>query len=262
MNIVIIIPTYNEGESIGKLIDAVFSETSHIKNHTFGVLIVDGNSPDDTQSIVTSKKKDYPGLELLIEKEKRGLGSAYVTGMNHALSHMNADAFIEFDGDFQHDPKDIYKLVAKLDEGYEHIIGSRYIEGGTIPQEWPWYRKFLSSFGNIIVQLGLAIPTNDNTSGFKLTKAKDFRDILPLNLDELLSTRHAYKIHFLNNLIKGGAKTVEVPINFLNRHKGVSKSTIEDIIESLKVVAILRLQSIVRFFRKDKNRVNKKAADR
>lgn len=262
MKIVIIIPTYNEGESIGNLIDAVFSETKKIHGHEFSILIVDGNSPDKTQEIINRKKKEHPDLHLIIEKEKRGLGSAYITGMNHALSHLNADAFMEFDGDFQHDPKDIPNLVKKLDEGYEHIIGSRYIEGGTIPHEWPWYRKFLSSFGNIIVQLGLLIPTNDNTSGFKLTKAKDFKEILPLSLDELLSTRHAYKIHFLNNLIKAGAKTVEVPINFLNRHKGVSKSTIEDIIESLKVVAILRFRSLFGLNRKNKARINKETTNR
>ncbi len=255
MNITIIIPTYNEGESIGKLIQAVFGELKSISHHNWSLLIVDGKSKDDTVSIVEEQKLTYPNIHIISQTEKNGLGNAYVLGMNYAIDTLKADAFMEFDGDFQHNPKDIYKLVKALDDGYEYIIGSRYVPEGTIPAEWPWYRKFLSNFGNIIIKYGLRIPTKDNTSGFKLTKVLGFRESMPLKKGELLSQRHAYKIHFLYSMFTAGAKTTEVPIQFLNRNKGVSKSTIEDIFESLKVVFLLN-------FRKNKTRINKITTNR
>lgn len=255
MNITIIIPTYNEGESIGTLIQAVFDELKSIHQHTWSLLIVDGKSKDNTVSIVKEKKITYPNVHLISQTEKNGLGNAYVLGMNYAIDTLKADAFMEFDGDFQHSPKDIHKLVKALDDGYEYIIGSRYVPGGTIPAEWPWYRKFLSNFGNIIIKYGLRIPTQDNTSGFKLTKVSKFKNDMPLKKGELLSQRHAYKIHFLYSMFVAGAKTIEVPIQFLNRNKGVSKSTIEDIFESLKVIFLLN-------FRKNKAGINEITTDR
>lgn len=236
MKIIIIIPTFNEAEAIGSLLDAVLFETNKIKSHSFSVLVVDGNSTDTTQNIVKSKD-----IELIIEKRK-GLGLAYLKGMNHAIENLGADAFMEFDGDYQHDPKDISKLVSKLDEGYDYIIGSRYIPGGSIPHEWPWYRKYVSSFGNYIIRFCLRVDVHDATSGFKLTRVAGFKDVLPLDENKLISKRHAYKIQFLDAMVKAGAKTVEVPITFLNRNKGMSKSTLEDIVESLRVVGRLLLQ--------------------
>lgn len=239
MKITIIIPTYNEGQAIESLIKAVLDETIQFKNHSFSILVVDGKSTDNTADVVRDIMKMHSNVHLLVEKEKRGLGNAYRVGMNYAIDTLNADAFMEFDGDFQHNPEDIKKLVEKLDQGYDYIIGSRYIPGGTIPAEWPFYRKALSSFGNQIIRFGLRIKIHDGTSGFKLSRVSGFKEKMPLKEGELISLRHAYKIHFLYSMIKGGTKTIEVPINFLNRNKGISKSTFEDIIESLKVVGIL-----------------------
>lgn len=248
MKIAILIPTYNEVGAIGQVLDALLLETERMSQHAFSMLIIDGQSKDDTQKVVKEKMLLHKNIYLLIEKEKKGLGNAYVAGMNHAIDVLGADAFVEFDGDFQHDPKDLHKLIEKLDEGYDYIIGSRYISGGTIPREWPWYRKFLSSAGNLIVRIGLNVHVRDATSGFKLTKVKNNKEKIPLGEGVLISLRHAYKIHFLYALVKGGARTVEVPIHFLNRNKGISKSTFEDIIESLKVVGFLALAG--RFRRK------------
>jgi len=246
MKIVIIIPTYNEQDSIGALVDAVRTETSLIKNHQIELLIIDGNSPDKTATIVQKKQSIDPSIHLIIEKQKKGLGAAYIHGMNYAMKTLGAEAVMEFDGDFQHDPKDIPKLIKQLDLGFEQIIGSRYIEGGTIPATWPLYRKLLSKIGNRIAKIGLSLPTKDNTSGFKLTLLSKFADKLPLNEKKILSLRHAYKIHLLHDLIYLDAKTIEVPINFLDRDNGLSKSTFSDVVESLKVVIILRWKKFLK----------------
>lgn len=239
MRIVVIIPTYNERETIVELIEALEKEFKNIPRHELGILIVDGNSPDGTAEAVEQKKEIYQNLYLIVEKEKRGLGMAYITGMNYAVRDLKVDAFIEFDGDFQHDPKDIKRLIAELDNGYDYVIGSRYVLGGGIPKKWGWHRKLFSKFGSLFIKWFLALPTNDNTSGLKLSRVAGFFDKLPLDEKRILSRRHAYKIHLLYEMIRLGAKVKEIPIVFLERESGSSKSSIEDILESLKVAFFL-----------------------
>lgn len=234
--IVVIIPTFNEKKSITALIDALESEFKVIPNHAMEILIVDGNSPDGTADAVRKMMPANQNLKLIIEQEKQGLGMAYIAGMRYAIDRLNADAFIEFDGDFQHDPKDIKRLIAEYDKGCDYVIGSRYIVGGSIPREWAWYRKLLSRFGSLFTQYMLWLPVKDNTSGFKLTRVEGFASRLPLDQNEILSRRHAYKIHLLYMMHKLGAKIKEVPIKFLERKGGDSKSSAEDIFESLRVV--------------------------
>ena len=254
MRIVVIIPTYNERETITKLIDALEEEFKNIQNHEMGILIVDGNSPDGTAEAVNQKKSIYKNIDLLAEKEKRGLGMAYIAGMNYAVKNLKADAFMEFDGDFQHDPKDIKRLIAELDNGYDYVIGSRYVPGGSIPEEWGWHRKFLSRFGSLFIKWLLNLPTNDNTSGLKLSRVAGFSEKLPLSENQILSKRHAYKIHLLYEMVRLGAKTKEIPIKFLERGGGASKSSLEDIVESLKVALVLYLR-YGRQIKKAKNRL-------
>ncbi len=248
MRIVVIIPTYNEAAVIGSLLEALENEFKSISGHEMHILIVDGNSTDGTAAAVTEKNKIFKNIHLLVEKEKRGLGIAYIDGMRYAIQKLNAGAVMEFDGDFQHDPKDVRRLVAELDHGYDYIIGSRYIPGGTVPKEWAWHRKLLSRYGSLFIKFMLSLPTNDNTSGFKLSRVKNFLDRMPLSENMILSKRHAYKIHFLYEMIRLGAKTKEAPISFLERGSGSSKSSLEDVTQSLKVVFIL-------FFRKLKTKL-------
>ncbi len=247
MNIVVIIPTYNEVENIGRMLDVLAKEVfPKIKNHNMEVLVVDDNSPDGTAKIVKKKQGEYKNVRLLLG-QKEGLGAAYVRGMKYAMREMKADAVIEIDADFQHDPRDIKRLVAEFDRGYDYIIGSKYVPGGSVPRQWEFYRKFLSWGGNIFARLALLIfSVRDVTSGFKLTKVKNFLD--KIDLDKILSKSYAYKIHIMYEMVKEkGAKAKEIPIKFHYRERGSSKIEHEDIIESLKVVILLFFKS--RFFK-------------
>jgi dolichol-phosphate mannosyltransferase len=246
MNIVVIIPTYNEVRAIASLLDALEVECRAIPGHTMKILIVDGNSSDGTLDEVRRKTGEYANIFLLVEKEKRGLGMAYIEGMNYAVRKLDAGAVIEFDGDFQHDPKDIPRLVAELDKGFDYVIGSRYVPGGAVPKEWGWHRKLLSKFGSLFIKYVLWLPTNDNTSGLKLTRVHPFFEYLPLSENAILSRRHAYKVHLLYEMVSRGAKIKEIPIVFLERGGGVSKSSIEDIKESLLVTGTLFLRKLMR----------------
>lgn len=225
MKIAILIPTYNEADIIEELLRAVIAETTKISHHSFSITVIDGKSTDET----VLKVKKVHEVHCVIE-ERRGLGRAYVRGIDYALHNLQADAFMEFDGDYQHDPKDIVTLIQKLDEGYDYIIGSRYVSGGTVPDEWPWYRKWLSRAGSAIISFVLRLPIADSTSGFKLTRSSFYTPV------HMISFHHAYKIQLLYTMIKTGAKTTEVPIHFLHRHKGVSKISSKDFFESCRVL--------------------------
>lgn len=247
MSIVVIIPTYNEVENIGRMLDVLNKEVfSQIKNHKMGILVVDDNSPDGTAEVVRKRMEKYKNIKLLLG-QKEGLGSAYARGMKYAMKEMGADAVVEMDADFQHNPKDIVQLVKEFDNGYDYVVGSKYVRGGAVPKQWEFYRKFLSVGGNIFARVALLIfNVHDVTSGFKLTKVKGFLD--RMDLDSLLSKSYAYKIHMMYDMVKEkGARVKEIPIKFHFRERGSSKIEHEDVFESLRVVILLFLKS--RFFK-------------
>lgn len=249
MRVVVVIPTYNEKENTLRMIDTLSSEFAKIKNHEMLLLYVDANSPDETAEVVRGKMKEYEWLHLLLEEKKEGLGRAYAKGFSYAMDKLGADYVMEFDADFQHRPDEIEKLVAKIDEGYEYIIGSRYIPGGSIPAEWGFSRKFLSVVGNLIARIGLLLPkVHDLTTGFKLTKAQVLRKI---DLDHLYSNSFAYKVQIIGQAIQGGAKWVEVPITFMARTKGESKIIKNEMVETLKVIFLVQIHNpkILRFIK-------------
>jgi dolichol-phosphate mannosyltransferase len=233
MRIVVLLPTYNEAGSIG--------------SHDMRVLVVDDSSPDGTADIVRKKINQYPGKIHLLLGKKKGLGMAFARGAKYAIKKMKADAIVEMDADFQHDPQDVKRLVAEFDRGYDYVIGSRYIKGGLLPAEWERRRKFLSWAGNIFARLLLLLPNiHDVTSGFKLIRVKGFLD--RFDFRKLLSFDYAYKIQVLYEMVKDRrAKVKEIPIQFHLRKQGLSKMDARNILDTLRVVILLALQS--RFFK-------------
>ncbi len=232
-------PTYNEESNIGQMIKAVSDVVSGDKNNEYTLLVVDGNSTDKTQSIVKENITKYKFVELLPEVQKSGLGGAYVYGFRHAMNDLQADVVIEMDADFQHDPKDILRLVGEITNGYDYVIGSRFVKGGSIPKEWNIRRKFWSFGGNLFSKAVLGIySVNDFTSGFKATRVKGFVD--KIDLDSVLSKGFAYKIDLLYKTFKLGAKIKEVPISFGVRDRGDSKMEKNNASDSMKVVVMLR----------------------
>jgi dolichol-phosphate mannosyltransferase len=247
MKIVVISPTYNEKENIEKMIPILEDEVfPKVKNHEMFLLIPDDNSPDGTGDVVRKYMKKWENIYLL-GGEKRGLGAAYIRGMQYAMGELKADAVIEFDADFQHDPHDIPRLIEAMDEGADHVIGSRYVPGGSIPKEWGLDRKILSKFGSLFTRIvWLKLGIHDMTSGFKLTKTSYLKQI---DLDNLLSKDFAYKMNILHDLINLGAKIKEVPIIFYERTQGASKINRKDQLDSLYVVLMLRIKDSKKFIK-------------
>ncbi|HVW82868.1 MAG TPA: glycosyltransferase family 2 protein [Candidatus Paceibacterota bacterium] len=248
MKVAVIIPTYNEAGAIGGLLDELAGVLSGAPRYEWRVLVVDANSPDGTAGIVRAAAERHPGLiELLEEPEKRGIAAAYLLGMRYAIDTLRADVFVEFDGDGQHDPRDIPRLIRALEEGADYAIGSRYVEGGAIPREWALYRKILSRFGSLYARLLLELPVHDATSGLKATRVATLAAALPLEERQLVSRQYAYKLQFLYAAALAGARIREIPITFRMRAHDISKSAAGDIFESLRLTLILRARTLARW---------------
>lgn len=240
--VVVIIPTYNEKENIGRMLDVLDNDIfPQIKDTKMEVLVVDDKSPDGTADIVREKMKKYSNVFLSLGN-KQGLGAAYKRGMIHAMEEMGADAVIEFDADFQHDPKHIIDLVEKFNQGYDYVIGSRFVKDGSYPREWSFYRKFLTKYGGLFSRIVLFFPNinkvKDVSTGLKLTRVKGVLD--KVNFAKI-SNDFCYKTQLLYQIVNMGAKVVEIPLQFKLREKGETKMGFDAVIGTFKAIFILRL---------------------
>ena len=244
---VVVIPTYNEAETIGEMIDHLIKKTfPKIDNWQMELLIVDDTSPDGTYKIVQDKQKKYDNLHLLLNPDKVGIGGAYVKGFKHAMNKLSADVIIEFDGDFQHPPQSIPKLLKKIEQGADYVLGSRKIKGGSTPKGWGFKRRFFSSIGGLIARSILFLPSKiffkitDPTTGLKASRVKGFVD--KMDMDNLYSQNFGYKLEFLYKMVKLGAKVEEIPLKFNLRKAGESKITPKTSKDIFRTVILLRLK--------------------
>jgi dolichol-phosphate mannosyltransferase len=247
--VVIIMPSYNEAKNIGRMIKELFTvEFPKIQKAEMHLLVVDDNSPDGTGEIVKKAMETHKNLHLLTG-EKEGLGKAYIRGMKYAMKKLNADAVMEMDSDFQHPPAFVAPMVEAYLEGADYAIGSRYIPGGSIPEEWPFFRKAVSYFGNLFIRIVLTKPKlHDLTTGFRLTKVKGVLD--KIDLDNLMEPhRFAYKVDLLYQSVKNAKKVVEVPLQFAPRKQEKSKFDTKEMIATFKVAIILGIKDKQRFIK-------------
>lgn len=249
MKITVIIPTYNERENITILIPTLFEKFNQFPDYFFNLLIVDGNSNDGTSEVVKEYKNNFSNLHLIEEKSKSGLGGAYIKGFKYSMDTLKSDYVVEMDADLQHNPDDFKKLIEQIKNGYDLIIGSRYVRGGSVPQEWSFRRKFISKYGSLFTKLLLGLnKIQDCSSGFKVTKVRGFLD--SINFDEIKSKGFAYKFDMLIQFYEMGAKIKEVPIAFGLRDRGTSKMERSNFAESFKVVlhfAKLKYKNFIKF---------------
>lgn len=255
---VIIIPTYNEADNIGRMIEYLNTKTFiDIKNKKNGltknwqmkILVVDGNSPDGTGKIVQKSTKKYNNTFLYTETSKDGIGAAYLKGFKYATEELKADFVFEFDGDFQHPPETIPFMLKAMEDGYDYVIGSRKIKGGSNPKGWGFKRIFFSEVGGFTARFMMFFPSKkffkvtDPTTGLKVTRVKGFIDKMDLDWkgNRLLTKSFGYKLQLLFEILKMGAKFKEVPLQFHVRNAGESK------IEAKTAKDIFRVAFLVRW---------------
>lgn len=211
---IVIIPTYNEIESVEKMVDAIFALPQ-----AFDILFIDDNSPDGTAKKIKEIQTLYPNRIYLEERPgKLGLGTAYIHGFKWAIAK-NYPMIVEMDCDFSHDPKDLIRLREASLNGADLVIGSRYVSGGKV-KNWPMKRILMSYFASVYVRLILWISIKDTTAGFKCYKKNVLETI---QLDNVTFKGYAFQICMKYAALKHGFKVKEIPITFIDRLYGESK---------------------------------------
>lgn len=202
------------------------------------LLVIDDNSPDGTAERVEEFRQSDARVELIVRKDKRGLGSAIVDAMRFAVAH-GYSFFLNLDADLSHAPKQLPKLLekARSDDRIHVVIGSRYVPGGEIVG-WPLHRRLMSKMVNRFATSFLRLPVNDCSGSMRCyrTAALD-----AIDLDSLQCTGYAVLEELLVKVHRNGGKMVEVPITFTEREQGRSKLTLTESVRSVRFMIRLAI---------------------
>lgn len=234
----VVVPTYNEASNLGELIHRVLE----LPLPNLRVLVVDDASPDGTGEIADALATDHPDrVSVLHRAGKEGLGRAYVAGMRRALDD-GADYVAQMDADLSHPPSYLPQLLGTLlSTGAGVVIGSRYIPGGSLAQDWGAHRRLLSGWANTYLKTVLELPIRDVTAGYKVWSRAA---LTAIDLDAVTSTGYSFQVEMHYRAYTRGQKIVEIPIHFSQRQTGVSKMDLGVQVES--VLQPFRLRRRVR----------------
>ncbi len=206
----IIIPTFNERESIISTIKEIKKNIKEIKHE---IIVVDDNSPDKTWKIVNNSK--LKNVKCIRKKSKRSLSSSVILGFSKA----KYEYLLVMDADGQHDPKIIKQMLKKI-KSNDFVNASRFMKGGGV-QDWSKKRVFMSKFASLMSKPVLSSKITDPMSGFFMTKKKIFnivkKDLLGKGYKIFL------EIIFATEIQKGKVFIEEVPYSFRTRKLGESK---------------------------------------
>ena len=231
--VLVIIPTYNELENLGRIISQV-----HEHNPQVDILVADDNSPDGTGDLADKLAAADSRIQVLHRKGKEGLGAAYLAGFRWGLDAGYA-VLVEMDADGSHRPQDLPKLLAALSEqNADLVIGSRWVPGGKT-LNWPVSRQVLSRSGNTYVRLAMGMKVRDATAGFRAFRRGTLEAI---GLENVTSTGYCFQVDMAFRAVSAGCKVVEVPIVFVEREVGVSKMSGNIVFEALWRTTVWGLQ--------------------
>jgi dolichol-phosphate mannosyltransferase len=218
MRITIVIPTYNEAENLPKLVSALLSLPLDLS-----ILVVDDQSPDGTGAIADELANRHTDKVFVLHRtEKLGLRSAYIEGFRKAFD-LGADAIAQMDADFSHDPAVLPEMARRM-SFCDVAIGSRYVNGGSLDERWPAWRKFLSAFGNFYARTILTFPLHDVTTGYRMWRREALQG---MPLDRIRSNGYIFLVEMAYVAYLMGYKITETPIHFADRRWGKSKMSLK-----------------------------------
>lgn len=241
MKTTFVVPTYNEAENIPRLVSTLFG----LDFPDLSILIVDDNSPDGSGEIAEELSRQYQNrIRVLHRQGKLGLGTAYIQGFRLAIEG-GAEAVGQMDADFSHPPEKVLDLARVL-EGCDMAIGSRYVPGGSVDHDWPLWRKGLSAFGNIYARTILNLPLRDVTAGFRLWRRET---LLGMPLERVRSNGYVFQVEMAYVAHRLGYTFCETPIYFADRRWGQSKMSFR-----IQVEAAFRVWQLLGMYRDLKRR--------
>jgi len=222
MQIGIVVPTYNEVENLSRLILALFALPLDVS-----VLVIDDNSPDGTGRLMDELACSNPKLSVLHRSRKLGLASAYLQGF-HYFFERKVDVIGQMDADWSHDPANLMTMVGCL-ENCDVVFGSRYTKNGSVDTQWPFWRKGLSTWGNLYTRAVLRIPVRDITTGFRLWRSETLHSI---PLEDIISKGYIFQVEMAYLAYCLEFRIIETPIHFADRSCGKSKMSLQIQIEA------------------------------
>ena len=224
----VIIPTYNEQDTIERLITVLFGLSTPLD-----ILIVDDGS-DQTSAIIQRLQAEHPNLFLIKRQTKSGRGTAVLEGMRFGLAH-GYEYLIEMDADFSHQPEELPLLLAQA-APHRVVIGSRYLRGSKIVN-WPVSRRIFSKLANFYAKLILGIRIHDYTNGYRVYS----RDaVMQLQFERIKSRGYIVLSEIAYQLHRRGVEFVEVKTLFINRARGTSSFSLKEVKEAFASVLRIR----------------------
>jgi dolichol-phosphate mannosyltransferase len=218
MKLSIVIPAYNEEESITETIDQIEEAFSKVSiDHE--IFIVNDNSKDNTLQVLEQLAQKYPSLKYETNLGPNGFGYA----VRYGLERYSGDCVAVMMADLSDSPYDLIRYYTTMVEGnYDCVFGSRFIKGGKVI-DYPWVKKIINRIANFIIRMVMRIKYNDTTNAFKLYKREVIDGVKPI-----LSPHFNLTIELpLKAIIRGFSYTV-VPNSWTNRKYGVSKLKIKE----------------------------------
>lgn len=206
--ITILVPAYNEEESISPLIHALHDNVQ--LSEAFEILVVNDGSTDTTRTILDSLSSEIPELRVVDHPQNMGLGCALRSGFRAAQGRL----IITMDADMTHPIELIPSLIAAADS--DVVIASRYVRGGGMSGV-PWWRVAISVVANAFFRLLFATRVRDITAGFKCYHAECVRSL------DITSRGFEVQLEITISLIARGATFREIPYVLTTRQHGASK---------------------------------------
>lgn len=218
MKTVVVVPTYNEADNLPGIVGELCAQADDLS-----ILVVDDDSPDGTGRIADEMAARCPvRIGVIHRVGERGLGSAYIAGFRQALNQ-GADYVVQMDADFSHSPSYIPQFLAAIPE-YDVVVGSRYVQGGELDDQWGFGRLFLSWFANeVYTRALLGLKVRDATAGYKLWRRSALEAI---DLRTIRSNGYVFQVEMAYVAQRLGLRALEIPILFEDRRIGRSKMTV------------------------------------
>lgn len=226
----IIIPTYNEADNIVDLVDTLME----LDTETHVLVVDDGN--DGTEQIIRGKQTTEPRLHLIKRMSKSGRGTAVLEGLRFGLEK-GYTYLVEMDADFSHNPSELPSLLAVAGPNCV-VIGSRYLPQSRI-LNWPLKRRIFSKCANFYARVVLGIGITDYTNGFRVYGAEAAQQI---DFERVQSKGYIVLSEVAYQLFVKGVVFREVPTIFVNRKRGASSFSLDEIREALFSVLRIRKQ--------------------
>lgn len=224
-SVVVVVPTYNEIDNLGPIVEA-------IRLHGVRVLVVDDGSPDGTGRLADELAEGDSAVAVLHRSTKDGLGRAYGQAFRELSEDASVEVVCQMDADFSHDPADLPRLIEAVRAGADLAIGSRYVAGGSTP-DWPFHRRLLSTGGNRYANLMLGIRVRDCTAGFRAWK---LARLVELDAESAEAAGYGFQVEMSRRAVDHGLRIVEIPVAFRDRQRGTSKMGPRIVLEAMVLV--------------------------